>query len=336
MVLRAPVEVMLARAVREFPLGRNLAYEVKLDGWRATVQARDGGPALRSRRHRDLGRYAPEILTAATRLPAGVVLDGELIIPGRTGGVDFAALQTRLHSSHREVERQSREEPAAFVAFDILAGPGGEDLRSLPYDDRRAALAAVVAVAGAPFGLMPMTTDPAAARTWLLDNQPAGVEGVVAKRRDRSYSSGQRGWTKFRATTTHEAIVGGVIGTMAEPEALILGLPDRAGRLRVVGRTGPVPKAMRAALGDLLDEPVATSPHPWPPRLPASRFGLPGELVDYTPVSPELVVEVRADTAWESGRWRHPVGLERPRPDLLAVDVDPVGPSRPGSQVQAG
>jgi ATP-dependent DNA ligase len=88
----------------------------------------------------------------------------------------------------------------------------------------------------------------------------------------------------------------------------------------VVGRTGPLPLAVRAELRGLLRPP--RTEHPWPPRLPSSRFGqTPGREIEYTQVAPELVVEVETDTAYEQGRWRHATSFVRLRPDLAPADI---------------
>src|SRR5690349_3892136 len=125
---------------------------------------------------------------------------------------------------------------------------------------------------------------------------------------------------KIRTRTTADAVVGGVIGPLNAPEALLLGLPDRWGRLRVAGRTGPLTLPARRELGTLLVPPQRE--HPWPEQIPSSRFGqLPGDLVDYTPTEPLLVVEVDADVCFEHGRWRHPTGFRRVRGDLQPTDL---------------
>ncbi len=309
---------MLSRPVDVLPTAGVWAYEPKLDGFRCllTISA-FGDVGLDSRRAKPLGRHFPEVLAAARHLPPGLVLDGELVIVRGTG-VDFAALQERLRSSAPvRTARLADAAPAALIAFDVLHHDG-HDLRPSPYDERRAVLEAVLADAPRGVGLMPVTTDPVAARAWLRD-QPPGIEGVVAKRRDQRYRPGVRGWQKLRARHTAEAVVGGVFGTLAHPEALVLGR-HRGGRLSVVGRTGPLPLAVRAELRGLLRPPHGE--HPWPPRLPSGRFEqTPGREIEYTQVAPELVVEVETDTAYEQGRWRHATSFVRLRPDLAPTDV---------------
>ncbi|MFC7655450.1 hypothetical protein ACFQ34_08745 [Pseudonocardia benzenivorans] len=130
---------------------------------------------------------------------------------------------------------------------------------------------------------------------------------------------------KIRIRAAVDAIVGGVIGRLDQPEALILGRWDDRGRLRVAGRSRPLRADERAELAGVLAPPQG--PHPWPPVIPASRFGqLGAEPVAYTKVRPDLVVEVDADVCWEQDRWRHPVAYRRLRIDLAASDVAPGRP----------
>jgi ATP-dependent DNA ligase len=291
-------------------------FEPKLDGWRCLTYHRlDGGVALQSRQHKPLTPYFPEISAAVReRLPAGTVLDGELVIY-RDGHCDFAALHQRL------TRGPSRVLAASYVVFDVLA-VAGRDLRSLPYRKRRKRLRRLLADAGPPLALMPATRDLVGAQAWMREHVDAGVEGVVVKHREHGYRPRRRSWLKVRTRTTADAVVGGVIGPLDAPDALLLGLPDDTGRLRVAGRTGPLTLPARRELGALLIPAQRT--HPWPDRIPSSRFGqLPGDLVDYTPTEPLLVVEVDADVCFDHYRWRHPTGFRRVRAELDPRDLLP-------------
>ena len=125
---------------------------------------------------------------------------------------------------------------------------------------------------------------------------------------------------KVRTRVTADAVVGGVIGALDAPDALLLGLPDERGGLRVAGRIAPLTLPARRELGALLVPPRRA--HPWPDRIPSSRFGqLPGDLIDYTPTEPMLVVELDADVCFEHDRWRHPTGFRRIRGDLQPMDL---------------
>ena len=168
--------------------------------------------------------------------------------------------------------------------------------------------------------LMPMSADSAVARQWLINHCAAGIEGVVAKRSSQSYRPGKTKWQKIRTRVTTEAIVGGVLGSITQPEALVIGLPDPKGRLRIAGRTGPLAPAVRRDLPELLI--AADNTHPWPEVIPSSRFGQrPSQPVSYTRVVPSLIVELDVDTAFEQHRWRHAARLIRLRGDLSAADL---------------
>ena len=150
-----------------------------------------GAVRLYSRTGRPLGPYFPEILSEASALPAGTVLDGELVVP-HGGEVDFAAVQQRIHPSPKRVAKLARLHPAALVVFDLLR-LDGHNVQGDSYDQRRALLVSLLAGGSAHIGVMPMTTDPAAALVWLVD-QPRGIEGCVAKQRGQAYRPRVRAW----------------------------------------------------------------------------------------------------------------------------------------------
>jgi ATP-dependent DNA ligase len=315
---------MLARSATELPTVDGWAYEPKLDGFRAVLTVSTTGKVrLQSRRQGPLAPYFPEIVEAAGVLPPGVRLDGELVVP-RNGGFDFAALQQHSHPAAKRVHQLGRELPAALVAFDLLQ-LDGQDLRGEVHDDRRARLVELLGGRSPSIGVMPQTTSAAAASVW-LSGQP-GVEGCVAKRRQQVYRPGVRAWRKLRAKATTEGVVGGVLGPLQRPTALILGLADGSGRLRVIGCTSSLPAAARVELGAVLTAPVGR--HPWPEMLPANRFGQrPGDRVSYTRAEPVLVVEFEHDAAWERGRFRHPTTFVRLRSELRPSDLS--APDRNG------
>jgi ATP-dependent DNA ligase len=294
-----------------------MAYEPKLDGARCISLVEGGRARLQSRQQRPLTRYFPEIVRALGEHFAGdVVLDGELVVVTAEGRLDFTALTRRIAGA-----RRGTLGTAYYVVFDALSA-GGTDLRGHPYRVRRAVLQQLLEGVRPPLALVPMTTDGDAARVWLTEHLDAGIEGVVAKRLDHAYLPRRRAWSKIRGRTSAEAIVGGVLGPISAPVALVLGRLDDTGQLRVVGRTSTIPRAMRAELGALLRG--AGPWHPWPPVLAPSRFGDAGP-VDYVRVEPTVVVELAIDSAVEMVRgrpmWRHPARLVRMRADLRAADV---------------
>lgn len=305
-----PLRPMIATTAQVIPVQQDAwAYEPKFDGFRCIAYSAAGRVSLQSRQGKSLTRCFPEITDAISKLQHDLVLDGELVL-WRNGRLDFSALQRRLTASPA-----GQRYPAAYVVFDILAHKN-TDLRIRPYTKRRRKLEKLQE-RRLPDGLVlvPMATEAAVARGWLRNHSPAGIEGVVAKRINQTYRSGKTGWQKIRCRNTAEAIVGGVIGSVAAPEALVLGLTDREGRLRVAGRTTRLSPQIRGEIGCQLT--AAQHAHPWPATTPSSRFGqLPSERVEYTQVEPSLVVEVDVDVAFEQERWRHPPRFVRVRPDL--------------------
>ena len=212
------------------------AYEPKFDGFRCLAYSRGGDVALQSRQMRPLGSYFPEVVDAVGCLGTDVVLDGELVV-WRQGRLDFAALQARIHPARKRALVLAESLPAAYIVFDVLARKK-TDLRLLSYLQRRDVLEDLLGTR-LPDGLvlMPMSEGIDVARSWMLSHSAAGIEGVVAKRVDQTYRAGARRWRKVRTRITAEAVVGGVLGPLDAPDALILGRPDDRGRLRVAGRT---------------------------------------------------------------------------------------------------
>jgi ATP-dependent DNA ligase len=313
-----PLTPMLAAPVATLPIGPDLVYEPKWDGWRALAAREADRVRLTSRAGRDLTGYFPDIARVLGSLPLGTTLDGELIAwaGGRT---DFALLQARV-TAGRQLAAFVRRHPAHFVVFDLLRAPGGESLLDRPLFERRDRLARLLQGAPPELVLCPQTTDADEASEWLRTWGDVGVEGVMIKRRDGRYEPGRRGWHKIRAYRTVETVVGGVTGAVNDPGTLLVGRFDARGRLRYLGRTRPLNRAQRRELAGLL---TPGTEHPWPQPLPARWAGQlnPAPPLAYTPVRPEVVVEVAVDTAYEHGRWRHPVRHLRPRLDLTPGDL---------------
>ena len=298
------------------------AYEVKWDGWRAAGFVSDDGVYLQSRSFRPLAAYFPDVVAHLAGLPAGTVLDGELLyFDPEAGRTSFSALQRRVVAGHG-LAREARARPATFVAFDLLNDVDG-DLRDRPLRERRSRLEAVLAGAPTALQLCPQTVDYDEAQLWLQAYAPLGCEGIVIKDRDGRYR--RTGWWKYKLRVTAEAIVGGVVGGLEAPTALLLGRFDDGGRLRYVGRTGPLTVPQRREVTELA---TPGGPHPWPRPLPASwlRFDR-GDPLDYQPVRPLLVAEIVADQAYESGQWRHQVRHVRIRTDLRPADVERWSPT---------
>jgi ATP-dependent DNA ligase len=320
-----PIQPVKPVTATSLPSGKpgDWSYEPKFDGFRCIAFRSTDRVQLQSRQQRSLTRYFPEISAAVASLDVAAVLDGELVLWHR-GKLDFGALQQRLHPANSRASFLARTLPSSYVVFDVLAIDAA-DMRSRPYIERRACLEDLLS-RQLPHGLvlMPMSTDPAVAQQWLMNHSAAGIEGVVAKRTRQAYRAGKTKWQKVRTRVTAEAVVGGVLGTLAKPDALVVGLPDPSGRLRIAGRTGSLAPPVQHALSLALT--AAGGAHPWPEVIPSSRFGQrPSKPVEYTRVVPSLVVELDVDVAFEQYRWRHAARLVRVRRDLTLADLQRAG-----------
>jgi ATP-dependent DNA ligase len=280
-----------------------------------------GAVSVVSRHGRDLSRYFPDVaLAVAVQLASPAVLDGELVV-WASGRLEFSALQARLVAGGRLAELVVTR-PASYVVFDLLE-VAGVDVRPLPYRQRRQLLEVLLADARPPLQLTPQTTDRAEALVWFTDWAAAGVEGLVVRGLDQPYLPNVRGWMKIRRRRTVEAVVGAVSGGSLEaPARLVLGAHDGDGRLRVLGSTTALAAAVAREVGAVLRPPQR--PHPWPTVMHSHLLGgLAGQrpATAVTLVEPATVVEVAADTAFDAGRWRHPVRFLRIRAELHPMHV---------------
>ncbi|MEU4730768.1 ATP-dependent DNA ligase [Streptomyces sp. NPDC023588] len=333
MVLRPPVEPMLAQAAESIPgpaaLRAGVAYEQKFDGHRAIMftPAEPGGAVLVQTRRGSLvqDRFPDLVAAAEQQLPTGLVLDGELLVwDAEAGRLSFEALQRRAAARSRGAAALAAKLPAYFVAFDVLQ-QDGQELLHLPYADRRSRLENLFTrhALTAPWTLCPMTTDLAKAREWLESwTDVSGVEGILIKPLASRYHPSYRGWTKIRRRDTTEAIIGAITGTLARPQLLVLGRHDASGGLRAVGRSVPLrPDAARQVAEHLA---VAPPGHPWSGVTFTSAWGS-RDVLDVTLVRPDLVAEVSADRAVDRGVFRHPLRFQRIRLDVTVDDVPPFG-----------
>lgn len=304
---------MEARSVESWPSG-DLAYEPKWDGFRALAWHGDE-LRLDSRSRKPLLRYFPELAGALEALPAGTVLDGEVVVVV-DGVTSFDDLSRRIHPAAGRIARLAEEMPAELVAFDILADTG-EDVRPLPFRERRLRLEAVAGGLPAPWHLSPSTTDETLARRWFDELEAAGCDGVVLKRLDDPYLGGKRGMLKIKHRRTADCVVGGyrVHADGAGVGSLLLGLYDDAGRLHFVGHCSGFPDAARAGILASLAGIRSDASFSEGARVPgAESRWTGGKDLSWAPVEPRVVVEVSYDQI-ENGRFRHAARFHRWRPD---------------------
>jgi ATP-dependent DNA ligase len=333
-MIEPPIEPMLAALADELPASAGFLFEPKWDGFRALVFRGMGEVFIQSRDLRPLDRYFPELHEVLLgKLPDGCVLDGEIVI-ATPHGLDFDALQLRLHPAASRVAKLAKETPAAFVGFDLLA-LDGRDLRGATQRERRALLEQLLAGVKPPVYLTPMTEDRSVAAEWLDRFEGAGLDGVIAKPADGIYQPGKRAMFKIKHARTADCVVAGFRWHKSGNDrigSLLLGLYDAAGRLHHVGVTSSFTMAARKDLALEL-EPLrqdALKEHPWREwadagggemtRMPGgqSRWSA-GKDLSWEPLRVERVCEVKYDHL-QGSRFRHAAVFQRWRPDKKPGD----------------
>jgi ATP-dependent DNA ligase len=312
---------MEARVVGELPIGPQWQYEPKWDGFRC-LAFRDGDSVeLRSKSGQPLTRYFPEVARALRELSAKrFVLDGELVVPS-DGALSFDALLLRLHPAESRVLKLARETPAIYLVFDLLVDSRGADLTRRPLSERRALLESFAAEQFLPGRLVilsPASRQIAKAREWLAGR--AGTDGVMAKRLDLGYATGERtAMDKIKRKRTADCVVGGFRYASKERivGSLLLGLYDEAGVLHHVGFTSSLQRRERERITPLLEKLgggtgfTGRSPG-GPSRWSTERSG------EWESLDPKLVVEVEYDH-FTNGRFRHGTKFLRWRPEKSAA-----------------
>jgi ATP-dependent DNA ligase len=309
---------MEARTSGRWPAG-DFAYEPKWDGFRSLAWS---APEIRldSRNEKPLLRYFPELEAALLQLPEGTVVDGEIVVVC-DDATQFDLLQQRIHPAESRIRRLSEETPAELVAFDLLA-VDGEDLRSLPFVERRSRLEELCSTLDHPWHLTPSTHDEATARRWFDEFESAGCDGIIVKDLAGTYQSGKRAMIKIKHRRTVDVVVGGFREHKdgGKIGSLLLGLYTDEGELSFVGHCSGFPDADRAELFQQFSELVADDSFGEGVRVPGaeSRWSA-GKDLDWTPVVPGVVVEVSYDQL-EGQRFRHATRFHRWRPDKNAED----------------
>jgi ATP-dependent DNA ligase len=311
----APME---AQSVEEIPVGKEWQYEPKWDGFR-TILRRDGGKIeLQSKSGQSLTRYYPELVAAVAKIKAKqFVLDGEIAVPNGAA-FSFDDLLQRIHPAASRVAKLSKETPALLIVFDLLVDESGTSLLKRPLDERRAALdrfAKKYLRGHNRFRLSPATPKISEAKKW-LKRTGSTLDGIIAKRRDLPYQSGNRhGMQKIKNYRSADCVVGGFRYNEGKPAvgSLLLGLYDEAGLLNHVGFTSSLKAEEKPALTAKLKKLIA------PPGFTGNRPGGPSRWstkrsAKWQPLRPALVVEVCYDH-FTGGRFRHGTRLLRWRPD---------------------
>ena len=319
--LKQPYLPMEAKSAEKLPTGNNWQYEPKWDGFRC-LAFRDGDRVdLQSKSGQPLARYFPELVDALLKLkPKQFVIDGEIVVPVK-GKFSFDDLLMRIHPAESRIKKLASETPAKMIVFDLLVDDRGKSLVDLLLKERRKQLDAFAkkhfppAAKNKSIELSPCTTDLKIAKHWLAG---AGVDldGVIAKRIDMPYQSGNRhGMVKIKRLRTADCVVGGfryasegkVIGSM------LLGLYDDQGLLHHVGFTSSFKSDEKPALTKKLEKLIK------PPGFTGNAPGGPSRWAtersaEWQPLAPKLVIEVQYDH-FTGGRFRHGTKFLRWRPD---------------------
>jgi ATP-dependent DNA ligase len=327
-----PILPMLAKRVGELPVGGTWIFEPKWDGFR-TLVFRDGDEVLiQSRDEKPLNRYFPELIEPIrSQLPARCVLDGEIVI-AKNGGLDFEALQLRLHPAASRVRLLSQETPASIVFFDLLC-EGDRDLRGVPFQERRGELESLLASAVAPIHLTPATRESSVATDWFRRFEGAGLDGVMAKAISGMYESNKRVMFKVKHERDCDCVVAGFRWHKNEDGvavgSLLLGLFDDGGVLHHVGVCASFTSDKRRKLAEFLApyRQNGLDHHPWKhwageagQRMPGgqSRWSQ-GKDLSWEALRPELVAEVAYDHM-QGSRFRHVAQFRRWRTDKRPGD----------------
>ena len=333
--IEPPIEPMLAKLAEDFPDDGDYLFEPKWDGFRAIVFRGDGEELyIQSRDLRPLDRYFPELHAELLQaLPAGCVVDGEIVI-ATPAGLDFDALQLRLHPAPSRVAKLAAVTPSSFVAFDLLARDS-ENIMELPQRARRVELERLLQRAQRPLHLTPVTRDRAVAHDWHTRFEGAGLDGVIVKPADAPYQPGKRAMIKVKHARTADCVVAGFRFYKDHDDAvgsLLLGLYDDGGKLHHVGVTSSFTLARRKELAREF-EPLrsgALESHPWrewaegaahmTQRMPGgqSRWSA-GKDLSWEPLRIERVCEVKYDHM-QGDRFRHAAVFQRWRPDKRPQD----------------
>ena len=315
----APMEALPAT---ELPKGPEWQYEPKWDGFRCLAFRENDRVDLQSKSGKPLTRYFPELAAVLLAIkPRKFVLDGEIVIPV-DGHLSFDELLMRIHPAASRVLKLSQEHPCVFIVFDLLVDEKGKSLVSLPLEKRRKQLERLAKIyldENPGISLSPVTADLAAARKWF--HMGVGLDGIVAKRKDLPYQTGERtGMQKIKKQRTADCVVGGFRYLEKKPlvGSLLLGLYNEEGLLDHVGFSSSIQADERLALTRKLEKII---------KAPGFTGKAPGGLsrwstkhsMEWQPLDPTLVVEVQFDH-FTGGRFRHGTRFLRWRPEKSPRD----------------
>jgi ATP-dependent DNA ligase len=341
--LQPPYPPAEAKSVKDIPHESGWLYEPKWDGFRCLAFRNGNEIVLQSKAGQPLGRYFPEIVSAILALPARkFVLDGEIVIR-RGKGLDFDALLQRIHPAASRIRRLSQETPATYMVFDLLVDDQAKALISKPLSARRKALqefagenlstrtstklsrnrskTSNAAAAKVRILLSPASSDFATAEKWMREGAATGWDGVIAKRLDCEYKSGERtGMVKIKRIRTADCVVGGFRWARkgGEVGSLLLGLYNSDGELDHIGFSSSFTREDRKKLKSILKPLIVkdATKGGFSGKAPGgpSRWTRDDRDTEWTALKPKLVGEFQYDH-FSSRRFRHGTKFLRWRPE---------------------
>jgi DNA ligase D-like protein (predicted ligase) len=292
------VEPMDCLSVSKLPEGLEWIWEIKFDGYRALAVKSGTGVALFSRRRKSLNSQFPYIVEALADLPAGTVLDGEVVAIDESGRPNFNLLQNFRAEASR----------IRYYIFDLLCWEG-RDLTHVPMVERRALLKSVVVIPDKRIRISDYFE--AAPKDLLSAVREQRLEGIIGKRKDSLYQPGKRSgaWIKYRLNRGQEFVIGGYFPGPHGLDSLIVGYYDGE-KLMYVARTrnGFVPASRRQVFSRLKHLVTPACPFVNLPETRRSRFGeeLNAEKMKKAVwLRPEAVAQIEFLEWTEGDRLRH-------------------------------
>ncbi len=313
---------MKAKVKVDPPSGEGWVYEPKWDGFRMIAYRSEDDVRMDSRNGKTLLRYFPELRPALEQLPAGTVVDGEVVVVV-DDVTNFDTLQLRIHPAESRITMLSEEIPAELVAFDLLAADG-ESLMDTSYADRRRRLEDLFGGLDFPWHLTPVTDDLDVATKWFDDYEAAGCDGIICKQTDGSYLQDKRDWIKWKHRRDADCVVGGyrVHKDGDKIGSILLGLYNDDGELHFIGHCSGFSDHDRVELLKQFEQIRSEESFGGADETRApgaqSRWST-SKTMEWTPVEPGVVVQVSYDQL-EGGRFRHATRFERWRPDKPAEE----------------